>query len=290
MHPAASLIYFTVASGFGFGFLFFLGLGSPDVHGSAAFWRYALGYGLAGTGLCASLLHLGNPQRAWKALSQWRSSWLSREGVVAIAALVLMAPVGLWQIFFDAPLAWLGVVGAALSGLTVYCTAMIYGQLQTVPRWRQPLTRLLFLAFAFTGGALLAQLYIFALVGVLVLIAAQLGHWRLGDRAWRSKIETPESATGLGGSAGKVRLLERPHTGKNYLTHEMVHLIARKHALKLRGLVLSLLALAAVMLLLGGLALWLAAFSLGAGALVSRWLFFAEAEHVVGLYYGRSPS
>ena len=24
-----------------------------------------------------------------------------------------------------------------------------------------------------------------------------------------------------------------------------------------------------------------------AGALVLRWLFFAEAEHVVGLYYGR---
>jgi len=31
----------------------------------------------------------------------------------------------------------------------------------------------------------------------------------------------------------------------------------------------------------------LAALSHGAGVLVSRWLFFAEAEHVVGLYYGR---
>ena len=74
MHPAGSLIYFTVASGFGFGFLFFLGLGMPETTGVGAFWRYFVGYGLAVTGLMSSVLHLGNPVNAWKAFSQWRSS------------------------------------------------------------------------------------------------------------------------------------------------------------------------------------------------------------------------
>ena len=287
MHAAGSIIYFTVASGFGFGLLFFLGLGRPNVAGAAAFWFYSIAYGLAVTGLCASLLHLGNPQRAWKALSQWRSSWLSREGVVAIAALLALAPVALSRMFQGPNLVWLGLVGAALSGLTVYCTAMIYGQLKTVPRWQQPLTPVLFLSFAFTGGALLAQLYGFALTGILVLTAVQIAHWVRGDRAWRTSADSAESATGLGGTEGKVRLLEGPHTGKSYLTTEMVHRIGRKHAAKLRGLSLVLLLLAGLIALLGGGALWLAAGVLGAGALVSRWLFFAEAEHVVGLYYGR---
>ncbi len=290
MHPAGSIIYFTVASGFGFGFLFFLGLGSPDVEGAAAFWRYFVAYGLAVTGLCSSLLHLGNPQRAWKALSQWRTSWLSREGVVAIAAMAIMAPVALSQTFLGPNVGWLGLIGAALSGLTVYCTAMIYGQLKTVPRWQQPLTPVLFLAFAFTGGALLAQEYSFALVGAVALILVQVGHWIMGDRAWRTNPDTAESATGLGGSEGTVRLLERPHTGKNYLTTEMVHQIGRKHAVKLRGLILILLIIAALIALFNGAALWVAALVLSLGALVSRWLFFAEAEHVVGLFYGRGKS
>ncbi len=71
----------------------------------------------------------------------------------------------------------------------------------------------------------------------------------------------------------------------------MVFVIGRGHALKLRaaGLLLAvLLPLALLSLPLPGtLALALAAVAHAAGALVLRWLFFAEAEHVVGLYYGR---
>ena len=77
MHPASSVIIFTVASGLGFGLLTWLGLGLPNANGWAAFWYYALGFALAGGGLLASTFHLGNPQRFLKAFSQWRSSWLS---------------------------------------------------------------------------------------------------------------------------------------------------------------------------------------------------------------------
>jgi hypothetical protein len=40
---------------------------------------------LVSLGLLSSTFHLGHPERAWRAFSQWRSSWLSREGVAAVA-------------------------------------------------------------------------------------------------------------------------------------------------------------------------------------------------------------
>jgi len=76
---------------------------------------------------------------------------------------------------------------------------------------------------------------------------------------------------------------------------EMGYTIARKHAEKLRALVLMLgfAAPAAATLLtlipapLAGLAgSLLAVPAMAAGLLVERWLFFAEAEHVSMLYYG----
>jgi sulfite dehydrogenase (quinone) subunit SoeC len=89
-----------------------------------------------------------------------------------------------------------------------------------------------------------------------------------------------------------VSAFEPPHTGTNYLLREMVHVVGRKHARKLRAIALVLLSfLPAILLLLpfSHLLGALAVLSHLAGAFVARWLFFAEAEHVVGLYYGRSP-
>jgi DMSO reductase anchor subunit len=73
----------------------------------------------------------------------------------------------------------------------------------------------------------------------------------------------------------------------------MGFVVARKHARKLRAIALVLFAV--VPLLLAGLAwllpgsaivaLPLAALSAVAGAFVERWLFFAEARHLVTLYY-----
>lgn len=287
MHPAKSIIYFTSASGLGFGLLFFLGIGMPHVTGMTAFWFYLVGYGLAVTGLLSSLLHLGNPQRAWKALSQWRTSWLSREGVAAVAALLCLAPHAFAQVFFSGAIPVLGWIGAIFCALTIVTTSMLYGQLKTVPRWNQPLTPALFLSFAFAGGALLACQWPWALAGLLAVIIVQIAHWVLGDRAWNNNDSTAETATGLG-HLGTVRLLERPHTGKSYLTTEMVHVLARKHGMKLRVITLILFVVAFLVALAGGYALWGSVLIFALGMLVSRWLFFAEAEHVVGLYYGRA--
>ena len=84
MHPAPSIIIFTTLSGLGYGLAAVLGLGLLDPAALATKLAYLLALALISGGLLSSTLHLGNPQRAWRALSQWRSSWLSREGVLAI--------------------------------------------------------------------------------------------------------------------------------------------------------------------------------------------------------------
>jgi len=288
MHPAPSVIVFTTLSGLGFGVLIWLGLGLPPVTGGVAFAFFAIAYGLAVGGLMASTLHLGHPERALKAFSQWRSSWLSREGVCAVAALIVMAVYGAGLVFFDTRLAALGWLGAALSLATVFTTAMIYAQLRTVPRWHTPLTPALLIAISLGGGALLAGEIGAALILLPAAGVLQILWWVRGDRALATSGTSMATATGLGGT-GTVRAFEPPHTGTNYLLREMVHQVGRKHALKLRVIVFGLgyVLPVALMLVPFSHALGvLAVLSHLAGIAASRWLFFAEAEHVVGLYYG----
>ena len=303
MHPAPSIILFTALSGVGFGLLIWLGLGVPVVSGWVAFWAFGLAYGLSVVGLISSTLHLGHPERALKAFSQWRSSWLSREGVVSVVALLVMAPFAFWRVFLvpgggEGPegfewLRWLGVAGAALSLLTVVCTSMIYAQLKTVPRWNMALVPVLFVLFSITGGALVtapvAQTVLGTVVMLLVLTVLQWGYWRLGDRRFAAAGHSMETATGLG-RIGSVRLLESPHSGTNYLLREMAFQIGRKHQRRLRLIAAVMVGLVPALLLLTVPLWWagLAALSVHlVGLFASRWLFFAEAEHVVGLYYGK---
>ena len=109
MHPAPSVILFTTFSGLGFGLLVFLGLGLPAVSGFMAFVFFALAYLMAVGGLISSTFHLGHPERALKAFTQWRTSWLSREAWCAVVALVLMAIYGAGLVFLDTrwtPIGW----------------------------------------------------------------------------------------------------------------------------------------------------------------------------------------
>ncbi len=289
MHPAPSVIAFTTLSGLGFGLFVWLGVGLPDVTGGVAFAFFAIAYALAVGGLMASTFHLGHPERAIKAFSQWRSSWLSREGICAVAALVVMAVHGAGLVFFDTGLALVGWIGAALSLATVFTTSMIYAQMNTVPRWKTPLTPALLIAISLAGGALIAGQISAALILIPIAAVLQVLWWARGDSAFAGSGTTLATATGLG-HIGSVRAFEPPHTGTNYLMREMVHQVGRKHAQKLRIIALALGYALPVALLLApfshALAL-VAVISHVAGILASRWLFFAEAEHVIGLYYGK---
>jgi len=315
MHPALSVIFFTVVSGTGYGLLFLLGsmlaVDARIVSPREAVSLLVVGALFAAAGLTSSMLHLGQPQRAWRALSQWRSSWLSREGVCALCS---FAPV--------AALAWLLVRGgdadavrgaaallAALAALTVFCTARIYTSLKTIPAWRDRHVLPAYLLQALLGGA--AWWWALAAtagdaapyarqilpVGMLAAAAAcvlvKLVYWRRIDTA--EAASTPETATGLG-RFGTVRSVEAPHTEENYLTREMGFALARKHAQRLRRISLVLLGPVAALFVgvtwfaqmqpIDALCAMLAASSITLGLFVERWLFFAEAKHVVMLYYG----
>ncbi len=288
MHPARSLILFTSLSGLGFGVLAWLGLGTPAVTGWVAFVFYLIAFGLAGGGLVASTFHLGRRERALKAFTQWQSSWLSREAWLAVAAMATMGLFALGAVFFGQHWQPLGWLGAVLSLATVFATSMIYAQLKTVPRWNMPLTPVLFLSLSIAGGALLSGEIGPAILFLCVAGALTLAHWTLGDRRFAQSGTTMETATGLG-PIGQVRAFEPPHTGTNYLMREMVFRIGRKHSLKLRVMGFGLMVLLPVLILLLPFHHALAAVAVlshVAGLFITRWLFFAEAEHVVGLYYG----
>jgi DMSO reductase anchor subunit len=309
MHPAASVIVFTVASGAGYGLLALLGLGLaagllPDgrLFGLVA---CGLALGLITAGLLASTLHLGRPERAWRAFSQWRTSWLSREGIAAVATYV---PASLFAASWGllgatGPLvAALGVLAAAGAGVTVAMTGMIYASLKPVAQWHSRFTVPVYLLLALASGltllaALLAGFGQPSTPAAGLAAAAALAGWLVKRRAWAHNaaeppLATPNSATGLAG--GTVRSIEWPHTRRNYVLKEMGYRVARRHAARLRHLCqalafaapAALLPLAAALPHLPAAALSLLAVALQASGLaIERWLFFAEAEHTVTLYY-----
>ena len=292
MHPALSVIVFSTLSGAGLGTLMWLGVGM--VPASAVAPLTLIGFALTAVGLLASTLHLGRPERAWRAFSQWRSSWLSREGVVAV--LTMASVVAWWFLSFPR---WLGWVLAVLSLLTVFTTAMIYAQLRSVQQWNTNWTPAVFLFMALASGGLIVGPGIVSVSGDLltlvglVLIAAwtaKVNWWRRADNG--VEISDAASATGLG-EKGQVRMLESPHSGGNYLLSEMGFQIGRRHAGKLRriaiilGGVLPLLAIA-MSLQFPQADVYLLAMVVPVhllGVLIERWLFFAQARHAVMSYY-----
>lgn len=320
MHPALSVIVFTVASGAGYGLMFLLAIialaGAFPGGRGFGLSAFAVALVLVTGGLLSSTLHLGHPERALRALSQWRSSWLSREGVAALAGyMVFAALVAGWALDVQPAgtnwradgLAAIGALGTLLlSTLTVLSTAMIYASLKPIHAWHNGWVVPTYLAngLASGGAILLAHFGLFDAVELtqVVLVMTLLcgafwikrSYWSFIDRT-RSR-STAASATGLG-PVGQVRLLDAPHTETNYLMREMGFVVARKHAAKLRRYAMafgygvpSLCAILSLVMsgAVGSLAAILGAASALGGLLIERWLFFAEAKHTVTLYYGSS--
>ncbi len=307
MNPAYSVILFTTASGAGYGLLSMLALAGAS-HGRAstlafAFTSLFIALALITTGLLSSTLHLGRPERAWRAFSQWRSSWLSREGVAAIITYPIALAFGAcWSGLVVAPslIAPLGYATAIICTVTVICTAKIYSTLKTIRAWNQPLVVPIYLAFALaTGSVLLAAIATFfgrfvifqSILSMIAIVAAcvlKFIYWRMLERAKRT--HTMAAATGLGEG---VRQWEVPHTSMNFIMKEMGYVVGRRHTQKLRVLTLLFLNISFVLMYLAINWPWLTYFAVPLvtmGAWVERWLFFAEAEHVVGLFYGKQSA
>lgn len=311
MHPAYSVILFTTASGAGYGLLIWLAAGAllgivpPD--GLFGFVGIGLALVLITTGLLSSMLHLGRPERAWRAFSQWQSSWLSREGVAAVVTYVPAGLMGIGWVFFQdvsgffALCALLTIVAALV---TVWCTGMIYGSLTTIKAWSHPLVAPIYCVLAIaTGGVLFNVLVAFAFgvesttvwLGLVILLAA----WLMKVVYW-SQIDTEPRTATLGNATGlarfgTVRVLEPPHTQANFVMREMGFEVARKHAEKLRLIATGCLFIAPALCLLAllvanpAIAMLIGLVAIAVmvvGVITERWLFFAEATHIVMLYYG----
>ena len=317
MHPAYSVIIFTTASGAGYGLLVWLALsvlipslGPNDT--PTALLGFGLAFALITAGLISSTLHLGRPERAWRAMSQWRTSWLSREGVLAIVTYPIAGLLGLAWLATSGQAMGLGLLALATIACalaTLYCTGMIYASLATVRAWHREDVPVIYIALGLATGGILYNLLLAILAGgvsnaaIILTLAALAAAFVIKSQYWSgidgaARTRTMEAATGLG-KYGKVKTLDPPHAQANFVMREMGFAVARKHALKLRQLVqLALFAVPALCLILaflsgGSFALvltTLAAISAAAGVLTKRWLFFAEAEHVVTLYYGRDAA
>ena len=306
MHPAKSVIFFTTISGAGFGLIALLslalsfGMAQFDI---GLFTAAIIAVGLSSAGLISSTFPLGNPQRAWRAFSQYQSSWLSREGVLSVLTLgSFVLWLGSAFLAGQAPL-WIGILIAFLCALTIFATAMIYAQLKPVPRWHSHLTPACYLGFSLSSGMMLYALFRpedmasgqIALASLILAWAIKLLWWQRADKTGRDADgSTLASATGLKGYAD-IKLFEAPHLTKNYLMKEMVFEIGRKHGKKLRYTSMGLgFVLPFILLVLAGFfgapVMMCAILAFGfhmTGLFVERWLFFAEAEHVVALYYGK---
>lgn len=313
MNPTLSVILLTTASGAGYGMLTWLGvlaalglLPASPLFGVASI---LVALTLSAIGMLASLFHLGRPERAWRAVSQWRTSWLSREGVMAL--LTILPTVGFAAAWWSAGrvsgiTVGLGLLAAACGIATVVCQAMIYATLRPVRQWCNRLVLPNFLLLSLYSGAvwLAASVALYdaeavqlpveiAVVFAIGAAVVKLAYWRWIDAS--APVATIEEATGLGW-LGPVRSLDPPHTEDNFLLREMGYVIARAHASRLRrtatvaGFVVPFVLLIAAALV-GGLAgvaaLFVAAMLVVLGIYVERWLFFAEATHTVTLYYER---
>jgi DMSO reductase anchor subunit len=311
MHPAYSVIIFTTASGAGYGLLALASALALSGHIETTRWLgftiFAVAFGLITLGLLSSTFHLGRPERAWRAFSQWRSSWLSREGVLAAFTYI---PAGLfaigWVIFETPQSPWriAGWIAVPCAIMTVWSTGMIYASLKTIRQWHNPLVAPVYVVIALATGAVSLQLLLqifaqpsqltgwIAISGLCAGLLMKVLYWRRIDT--EPKTRTAEQATGLG-EYGAVRSLDLPHTQPNYVMREMGYQVARRHGMRLRyfavlfGFMIPVAATLLAITSTAGLPIvWtaLALLSTSLGMFIERWLFFAEAQHVVTLYYG----
>lgn len=307
MRPTLSVIFFTVSSGAGYGVWCLLGAGVAagvyPVTRVDVLVPLGFGFVLVTAGLLASTLHLGRPGRAWRALSQWRSSWLSREGVASLATYLPMLAMG--------ACAWKGAAGPALRAAgatlalgalaTLLCTANIYHSLKTIRAWCAPQVPALYFMFALLSGGLWLWTWLalatrdfagtafpLALLALAIVAAGtKLAWWRSIDH---HPANTAGHATALE-TMGRVRAFEGPSTEATYITHEMAFVLARRHARRLRRIAIALFALLPIV----GIAVevtvdaaWIAPISACAciaGLFFERWLFFAEARHAVAAFF-----
>jgi len=322
VHPAFSVIFLTTLIGVGQGF--FLALYTGQVYtlaqllppqDSQAF--YGIGSFVAMIfllgGLLASFFHLGHPERAWRAASQWRTSWLSREVIVLPLFMALVAVYGLFHyvgwthpmftIADTLPVDFTLIIGklASIMAFALFiCTAMIYAGVRFVQQWHHWLTVANYVLLGLASGFMLAAAFsaytgvdlvgFFGTWAVVFTLAAFITRFSslLRNRRLRQKIDL-QSAIGV--KHRDTQQKAQGFMGGSFNTREFFHHRGPATLKIVRGLFLLLVFPLPVLLI--GLSYLIQSDSLPIlafvtqylGLLTERWYFFAEARHPQNLYY-----
>ena len=322
MHPAFSVIFLTTLIGVGQGLFLALYTGQLysvvkvlPVQDSATF--YGTGSAVAVlflvAGLFASFFHLGHPERGWRAASQWRTSWLSREVIVLPAFMGMTALYGVIHYFGWNPVLFtfretfavdLSLIIGALNTIMAFtlflCTAMIYACIKFLQEWATPLTVVnytllgsasgftLTTAFAAYQGSDLTPFYggwaiILTLAALVTRISSLIRNARIQHRS------TLRTAIGI--RHARIAQKSQGFMTGSFNTREFFHGAPRFVFNLVKWLFLVLVFPVPIALLSLGMAtqagaVFAIAFAVQyLGLMAERWFFFAQANHPQNLYY-----
>ncbi|HRP97067.1 MAG TPA: dimethyl sulfoxide reductase anchor subunit [Rhodocyclaceae bacterium] len=309
MKPAFSVIFLTTLIGVGQGFFIALyaaellaqggGLAAPDGRGFyVAGSVIALLFLIAG--LAASFLHLGHPERAWRAAAMWRTSWLSREVIVLPALMLVIFVYALGHFYGSDATLVTGAVAVVLSIALFVCTGMIYACIRFLQEWASPLTLTNYFLLGSASGFTLASAFAYftaphlmslytACAIVLTLTAFVSRGASLVRNAHIRPKSTLQSATGL--RHPRVVQKAQGSMGGSYNTRQFFHHASPQRFRHIKcGFLLAVFPVPVVLLaggaLLDSAALLVTAFVVQyAGLIAERWFFFAQANHPQNLYY-----
>ncbi|MEJ5269717.1 MAG: DmsC/YnfH family molybdoenzyme membrane anchor subunit [Hydrogenophilus sp.] len=300
MRPAFSVLFLTTLIGAAQGaaivlYVLFLAVGmGPDA--TLAFYLTTGGISLLllAAGLVASFFHLSHPERAWRAVTQWRTSWLSREVIVlplfGLAEFVWLLL--LWQGKVSAAVAWGGLMALLAIALFV-CTGMIYAAVKVLREWAHPLTVVNYLLMGVASGGVLtaglAEWLAPAVAPALTQAALGLTLVAFVGRAlalWRNaRIPPYSTARAIGVHHQRIRQISQGSMGGNYNMREYFHGQPNEVVRAVFWTALGAGFLVPALMLLVGVPALVAFLVQYGGLLAERWYFFAEARHPQNLYY-----
>ncbi len=319
MHPAFSVILLTTLIGTGQGLFLALFSGQtysavnllPSQHSSFYIIGSLLAVALLIGGLMASFFHLGHPERAWRAASMWRTSWLSRE--------VIVLPIAMGLVFFYGMFHWINlevdlfgnqlpgqvtlIIGAMASVavfLLYLCTAMIYASIKFLQEWASSLTVLNYILLGGASGFTLATAIaaynaptLVSFYGGWAIILTVAGLITRGLSLYRNAnlkaVSTVQTAIGV--RHNQIQQKAMGMMGGSYNTREYFHGKTAAFLKSVKYIFLVLVFPVPVILLVAGMQadsvlLLLLAFTVQyVGLLFERWFFFAQANHPQNLYY-----
>lgn len=321
MNPALSVIFLTTLIGVGQGL--FTAVFASEVYStlnilpkpdkSIYFMGSCISVAFLALGLLASFFHLGHPERAWRAASQWRTSWLSREVIALPLAMFFIAAYGLIH-YFEFNVVLFNIKSSLIIDLTLavgtiavvailalfLCTGMIYASIRFLQEWATPLTVINFTLFGMASGlcfsTVFAYIYIpnltsiYAVWAIVFTVAAFFT--RAASLIRNAKIKYRSTLkTAIGVKHSRITQRSQGFMGGSFNTREFFHGMSQTLMPNVKWIFLALVFPIPIALIVWGINKDMINFYLLAfvvqycGLLIERWFFFAQANHPQNLYY-----